>query len=183
MSKTASMKGTAPENISNHKKSSKSSVMSWVIFIIVLIGILLLFRYIIQFTVVSGDSMNPTLEDGDILLTSSLFYEVDRHDVVIYRESNGFDVIKRVIGLPGESVEVREGTVFIDQIPLEEDYTAGIPSDMSELTINKGNYFVVGDNRLPGASFDSRDSDYGPIGEDKIKGEAVFSVFPPKSIK
>jgi signal peptidase I len=177
------MKETAPENNSNRKKSSKSSVMSWVIFIIVLIGILLLFRYIIQFTVVSGDSMNPTLEDRDILLTSSLFYEVERHDVVIYRDSNGFDVIKRIIGLPGESVEVREGTVFVDQIPLEEDYTAGIPSDMSEVSMNEGNYFVIGDNRLPGASLDSRDSDHGPIAEDQIKGEAVFSIFPPKLIK
>ncbi|MFA1821915.1 signal peptidase I [Virgibacillus oceani] len=183
MSKTTPMKETASENNSKQKKSSKSSVMSWVIFIIFLIGIFILFRYVIQFTVVSGDSMNPTLDDRDILLTSSLFYEVERYDVIIYQDQNGLDVIKRVIGMPHETVEIREGTIFVEGTPLEEDYTAGKPSDIPEVTVSEGSYFVIGDNRQPGASFDSRDSDHGPITENQIKGESVFSIFPPKSIK
>jgi signal peptidase I len=183
MSKAASMKKAEPEYNSKQKKSSESGVMSWVIFIIFLIGIIILFRYVIQFTVVSGDSMNPTLEDNNILLTSSLFYEVERHDVIIYRDSNGFNVIKRVIGMPNETIEIREGTVWVDGTPLEEDYTTGASDDMSEVTISEGSYFVIGDNRQPGASFDSRDNDVGQITENRIKGKVVFSVFPPGTIK
>jgi signal peptidase I len=166
----------------NIKKSSKSSVGSWIIFIIVLIGVFIFFRYAIQFTVVSGDSMNPSLEDGDVLLTSILFYEADRHDVVIYQDDHGYNVIKRVIGMPGETVEIREGTVYIDGAAIKESYTAGIANDMAEVTVEADSYFVIGDNRNPGASFDSRNSDVGTIPEIKIIGEALFSLFPPKSI-
>jgi signal peptidase I len=187
MSKISPTKETEPvfnpETDSNRKKSSKSGVMSWVIFIIVLLGIIILFRYVIQFTVVSGDSMNPTLEDRDFLLTSSLFYDVDRYDVIIYQDRNGYDVIKRVIGLPNETVEIRDGTVFIDGTPLEEGYTIGAPNEMPEVTVEEDSYFVIGDNRQPGASLDSRDSDVGPITENRIKGEAMFSVFPPGTIE
>lgn len=185
MSNPAPTKGTESNMYSSTdtKKSSTSSVMSWVIFILVLIAIILFFRYVIQFTVVSGDSMNPTLEDNDILLTSSLFYDVERYDIVIYQDENGFDVIKRVIGMPNETVEIREGIVFVDGNPLEEDYTAGTSNDMSEVTVSEGSYFVIGDNRARGASFDSRDSDVGPITEDQLRGEAIFSIFPPGSIK
>lgn len=187
MSNTAPTQETENEMNSksgkNAKKSSKSGVMSWVIFIIFLLGIIIFFRYVIQFTVVSGDSMNPTLEDGDILLTSSLFYEIDRYEVIIYQDDNGYDVIKRVIGMPNESVEISDGVVYIDGVPIEESYTAGISNDMDEVIVGEDSYFVIGDYRQPGASYDSRNSDVGPIHESRIKGETLFSIFPPKSIK
>jgi signal peptidase I len=171
------------ENSTNTTKSSKSGLMSWVIFIIFLLCIIIFFRYIVQFTVVSGNSMNPTLEDRDILFTSSLYYEVDRYDVIIYRDISGYDVIKRVIGMPNEAVEIREGTVFIDGSPIEENYTEGSANEMAEVTVAEGSYFVIGDNRNPGASLDSRNSDVGVITESRIKGKAVFSVFPPGKIE
>ncbi|MUK87690.1 signal peptidase I [Ornithinibacillus sp. L9] len=164
-------------------RDNRSSVMSWIMFTVLIVGVFLLFRFVIGFAVIAGNSMNPTLEDNDILLTSGVFYTVERSDVIVYRDTNGFDVIKRVIGMPNETVEIKDGVVFVNGTPLEENYVTGIPNDMPKKVVNEGSYFVIGDNRQPGASLDSRDKDVGTISDAQVQGKAILSIFPFGTMK
>ncbi|WP_047982745.1 signal peptidase I [Ornithinibacillus contaminans] len=156
----------------------KSSFLSWVIFLVVTGCLFLLIKYAISFTVISGNSMNPTLEDGDVLLTNQIAYTVETEDIVVYRDEGGFHVIKRVIGLPGDRVAIEDGVVFVNGEALEEAYTTGLSIDMPEMVVPDHAYFLVGDNRVPGASLDSRSEQVGAINEEQIIGEAVVSLLP-----
>ncbi|MFD2044765.1 signal peptidase I [Ornithinibacillus salinisoli] len=175
--------GSGKSKKANQQQGKKSSVMSWVIFGLILLSVFLLFRNIIGFTVIAGNSMNPTLEENDVLLMSGFFYDIERNDVIVYRDENGFDVIKRVIGMPNETIEIRDGIVFVNGIPMDESFVMGTPNDLEVTEVSENTYFLIGDNRQPGASLDSRDSEVGTIAEEQIKGEIVLSVFPLGGIK
>ncbi|MEN2768996.1 signal peptidase I [Ornithinibacillus xuwenensis] len=163
--------------------TEKSSIVSWVMYIAILVGIILFVKYVIGFTVISGSSMNPTLEDGDFILTSNMLYTIERDDIIVYRDDQGFHVIKRVIGLPNDTIAIENGVVFVNGEAMEEDYITGIAQDMKEVVVPNDAYFVIGDNRNPGESLDSRSNKVGPIAKEKIQGEAVFSILPFTTIK
>lgn len=157
------------------KSKTRSTIFGWIRFLLFLAAIFFIFRYALGITLVDGKSMNPTLHDNDIVLTNNIFYQHERDDIVIINE-NGFPIIKRIIALPHETVEIKNGTVFVNGDPLEENYTIGISNNMPEVLVEEGTYFVIGDNRTPGESLDSRSSNVGLIPAQHILGEAFFSI-------
>jgi signal peptidase I len=157
---------------------------------------LVVYLFLMQPHQVNGQSMVPTFQSGEYVLTDKVSYRVgkpERGDVVVFhapREANcptgtGCDFIKRIIGLPGETIEVRDNTIIINGQPLAENY---IPADFEtqpgaftrdrEVTLGDNEYFVVGDNRP--YSSDSRA--WGPIIAADIVGRAFFRYWPADKI-
>src|SRR5690606_15727907 len=147
------------------EEEKKASLLSWTLFIISLVLIFIIFRFVIGVITISGNSMNPTLEDGDILLTSNLIFTVERNDMIVLRDDNGFNVIKRVIGLPNDRIVIQDGNVMVNGEVVNETYTTGLSTDMEEVIVPSQAYFVLGDNRTPGESLDSRNQNVGSIEE------------------
>lgn len=158
--------------------SKKASILSWVRFGITILVVFLIFRYVIGITIINGNSMNPTLENRDFILTSSLFFNIDREDIVIVEDPHGFDIIKRIVALPNETIEIKSGIVYVNDEPLKEDYITGTSFDIEKTIIPEGSYFIMGDNRTPGESLDSRDESIGPVPNEAVKGKKVLSLFP-----
>jgi len=131
-------------------------------------------------SLIDGQSMEPTLENGERVLVVKpelLVGEPERGDVVLIRDEDGRDLIKRVAALPGETVSVRGDTVYVDGEPLR-GASAGwdLPGFSGvSTTVPPGHVYVLGDNR--DRSTDSRS--FGPVPVDRIKGEAVFTFWPP----
>ncbi|MCI0566113.1 signal peptidase I [bacterium] len=134
--------------------------------------------------IVSGDSMKPTFESADYLIVDQISYrfiEPERGDVIVFRypRDPGTFFIKRIVGLPNETIEVREGKVFITENEtsiheITEPYIQYQSSDSSKMTLGEGEYFVMGDNRS--ASSDSRV--WGPLPKKNITGRALLRLFP-----
>lgn len=129
---------------------------------------------------VDGTSMVPTLQDGEFVLVNKLSYrfgDVTRGDIIVFHFplNPQEDLIKRVIGLPGDQVKVENGQVYVNGIMLNENYIAAPPSYASEWQVPAGNFFVLGDNR--NNSSDSHS--WGLLPSDKIVGKAVLIYWPP----
>jgi signal peptidase I len=133
---------------------------------------------------VDGFSMLPTLQNGEYVLVSKLSYKLDtpqRGDIIVFGipTDQEQDLIKRVIGLPGETVSIRQNIVFINGIQLEEPYIAQAPVYSGEWTVPEGNLFVLGDNRN-----DSKDShQWGMLPVENIIGKALIIYWPPPEWK
>lgn len=147
--------------------------------------------FLVQPFLVSGGSMSPNFSDGDYLLVDQLTYrfrEPGRGEVAVFHSPNDESVyfIKRIIGLPGETIEIENGKIVVknpenpDGLVLTELYLPQGEStnSVSEITLNKGEYFVLGDNRLH--SFDSRS--WGSLGAEEIVGLVRLRLWPPKSV-
>ncbi len=147
-------------------------------YVAIVFFIIIIRTFIITPVRVDGTSMNDTLEDGDILLLYKLA-KYDRFDIVVLNEEDDDEIIiKRIIGLPGETVKIEDGIIYINDVEMPEDYGYGETSDYEEVTLADDEYFLLGDNRLV-----SRDSRYfGPVKEEDLLGEAVFRLWPFKSI-
>ena len=130
---------------------------------------------------VDGFSMNPTLQDGEYILVNKLAYKTGepvRGDIVVFMfpMNPQEDLIKRVIGLPGESISVHGGIVTINGAVLNEPYIAAAPNYDGEWTVPEGQLFVLGDNRN-----DSRDShQWGLLPIENVIGRAVLIYWPPQ---
>jgi len=130
---------------------------------------------------VDGFSMRPTLQDGEYILVNKLAYqtgEPKRGDIVVFvfPVNPQEDLIKRVIGLPGESVAVHNGIVSVNGVPLTEPYIAAPPAYDDEWIVPEGQLFVLGDNRN-----DSRDShQWGFLPVENVIGRAVLIYWPPE---
>lgn len=173
------------------KSSKKGGVLREIISIsIYLLSILLLtyllVTFVVQRIVVQGESMESTLSDGDNLLVDKItyrFHEPKRFDIVVFPyayEKNTF-YIKRVIGLPGETVFIsNSGEIFINDEPLTENYGSAVMTDPglagNSVYLASNEYFVLGDNRNHSA--DSRDPSIGPVKRDKIIGRAWMRMWP-----
>lgn len=168
---------------------------SYLLIIILSVSIsYLLVTYVVQRTVVDGTSMSSTLSNGDNVLIDKISYRFTkpkRFDVVtfdyLYEEDESY--IKRIIGLPGESVRIIGGYVYIDrhdgkgyEILSEDIYGNAViePSRYglaaSGVTLGEDEYFVMGDNR--NNSHDSRKADVGPVKKELIEGRAFFRIWP-----
>ena len=151
---------------------------------VILTGYLLV-AYVVQRVDVHGDSMEPVLSAGDVLLVDKVtprFTELERYDLVVfrYRYRDNQYYIKRIVGLPGETVQIVDGKVLIDGEVLEDDYGTELIDKGKRaekpVVLGEGEYFVLGDNR--NHSSDSRDSDIGNLRADDIIGRAVLRIWP-----
>ena len=194
-----------PKAKSKKRKTALSEALDWlrVICIGVIAGVLLVV-FVIQRDNVYGDSMSPTLESGDVLFTqkiSTYIKKYDRGDIVVLNGQNmeGYNkseyLIKRIVGLPGETVKIADGNVYIkpmghsDYYILQENYLQeGVKTTMmdygtahgyNEIKLGDNEYFCLGDNRP--VSNDSRN--LGPFTEDRIVAVAVIRIFPFNMIR
>lgn len=130
---------------------------------------------------VRGSSMEPTLQDGQYLVVSKLTYWLhppERGDVIVFHPPSSVsdDYIKRIIGLPGEKIEIRSGEVQVDGVLLDEPYVAKHSSYSDSWSLGQNEYFVLGDNR--GNSSDSHT--WGTLPRENIIGKAWISYWPPE---
>lgn len=173
------------------KKTSPKSVMKEILYnslflLFVLIITLLLVKYVAQRTTVSGSSMEPMIHDGDSLIVDKITYhfrDPERFDIIVFPFEYQQDTyyIKRIIGLPGESVRIDEnGNIYINGEILVENYGAEVIDDpgnaYNEIILREDQYFVLGDNR--NNSSDSRNPAVGLIHRDRIVGRAWLRIFP-----
>ncbi len=143
-------------------------------YIVIVVVVVLIRTFIITPVRVDGDSMKNTLKNGDILLLYKLS-SIDRFDIIVLdEEKDNEKIIKRVIGLPGETVAIKKGKIYINDKVIDDEYAYGETSDYNKVTLADDEYFILGDNRLI-----SKDSRYfGPIKDNEIKGKIVFRLFP-----
>jgi len=133
---------------------------------------------------VDGFSMNPTLQNGEYILVNRLAYKTgqpERGDIIVFSfpADEGQDLIKRVIGLPGETVKIANGSVTINDQELQEPYIAQDPLYFGEWTVPEGYLYVLGDNRN-----DSRDShQWGLLPLENVIGKSVLIYWPPSEWK
>jgi signal peptidase I len=170
-------------------KISKALLRDLLEMFVLALGLYLVATFAIQAVHVVGSSMNPSLQNNDLVIASRLDYRLhkpDRGDIVIvkdpYDPSQNF--IKRVIGLPGDHVLIRAGHVYVNSVRLDEPYVypgwtttaswPAFPNQSDGDTVPAGSYFVLGDNR--DNSNDSRS--FGYISEGKIEGKAVARFWP-----
>jgi signal peptidase I len=181
--------GNAEDADAKPRRRWRRTILEWLGVIGGGIAIALLVEaFLIQAFWIPSPSMEPTLDVGDRVLVNKLsyrFHDVNRGDVVVFERPPGAstgqngevkDLIKRVIALGGDTIEAKEGNVYVNGEQIDEDYLEpGTPTDNLPLTtIPEGQLFVMGDNRTN--SEDSRI--FGPIDEDAIVGRAFIRVLP-----
>lgn len=187
------------------EQRKKTIVREWVESIIVAFILAMVIRtFVIQAFKIPTGSMRPTLLEGDLILVNKFIYgakapftnlrlpairQLIRGDVIvfIYPEDRKKDFIKRLVGLPGETIEIKNGTIYIDDKPLLDPlfsqryyYNRGDSAgEGQKLVVPKDNFFVLGDN-----SASSRDSRYwGFVPKENILGKAILIYWPPRRIR
>lgn len=169
------------------KKYRRKITREIVIYLIVLfLCVRIIPKYVIQHTIVDGPSMENTLWDHDHLMVEKISYHLDqlkRFDIIAFYPY-GKDVneyyIKRIIALPGETIQIKGSDIYINGSLLEENYGkdpityAGIAAEPIQL--GEDEYFVLGDNRT--VSLDSRRSEVGVVHKDQIGGRAILRIWP-----
>ena len=161
------------------------------LFVFTLVAVMVLTTFFFKHSVVEGDSMNKTLTDGDHLIIWDAFYTPERYDIVVFEDYSIEDqklkkpIIKRIIGLPGETVEISKGDdgkliIYIDGVQIEDEYGFYINNNAylneTKWTLSEDEIFVLGDNRCN--STDSRTESVGPINTNMILGKVVLRFYP-----
>ena len=159
---------------------------SWILYFLFVIAITyLIITFVGQRTKVDGHSMEPALSNGDNLIVDKLsfrFRDPQRYEVIVfpYQHAENTYYIKRIIGLPGETVQVKDGAVYINGEQLAEHFgaepmvNAGIAAE--PITLGEDEYFVLGDNR--NHSSDSREPSVGVLKRDQLIGRAWVRIYP-----
>lgn len=160
-------------------------------FVAIIIIFLLLQHFVGQHIEVKGSSMENTLSNKDHLILEKVTYrfkEPERFEIVVFRpyaEEEETYYIKRVIGLPGEKIQIINGEVFINDEVLEDSYASELVANPGiasrEILLNKDEYFLIGDNR--NNSTDSRSSKIGPVKRKAIVGRAWARIWPVNEIE
>lgn len=174
------------------KEEQSVNVVKDIMEMVILIAVVILFmcfflKYVGQRTDVDGYSMYETLDHGDNLWIDKLTYhfkDPERFDIVVFLQDEDVYYIKRVIGLPGETVRIdEEGTIYINNEPLEGDCYGyeTISPDMigrayQDVVLKEDEYFVMGDNR--NGSEDSRFYNVGNVKREQFEGKAVLRIWP-----
>ena len=184
--------GGADDDLDSDDTGPSPAVRSLVEWAVVVVGALVVAfvvkTFLFQAFYIPSESMEPTLDVGDRVLVNKLSYDahdVNRGDLVVFeRPDDGFavvpgeteDLIKRVVALPGETIEARDGVVYIDGRRLEEPYLTGevLTQNLPPTEVPDGHVFVMGDNR--NNSEDSRV--FGAVDESLIVGRAFLRVWP-----
>jgi len=171
----------------------KAEIKEWIrdiLIALVIAGLILVFFKPI---VVKQESMQPTFYSDDYVIVSrqaySIFGEIKHGDVIIF-ESDLMDLkgnpkilIKRVIGLPGDTIEIKDGFVYLNGQKADEPYLSemGMSGEMKKVTIQEGKIFVMGDNRR--VSQDSRSAAIGQVDQERVVGKVILRIFPFNSIR
>ena len=182
-------------DLNEKQRSQLRAVWEWVFVVVIAIGAAMLIRlFLFQQYYIDGPSMQTTLMPQDRVLVNKMSYklhDIHRGDVIVFdRVTNQVqhdDLIKRVLGLPGETLEIRSCIVYINGVQVDEPYLnpeqtsqiepsarCGSHTDMAPIEVPEDMVFVMGDNRVQ--SFDSRD--FGPIDTDKVRGRAFVVIWP-----
>lgn len=160
-----------------NKKVNLKKVILEVLSYVAIIAVVILFKTFVASPIrVNGSSMYKTLHDKDIMILNEMVYyfdDIKRGDIVVVKEK-GELLIKRVVALPGETIECRDGVIFINDKKLIESYTSSETKDFEKVLVGDNDYFVLGDNRE--VSLDSRV--YGAYNKKDIKGKANFTIYP-----
>ncbi len=166
------------------KYSFVVELAAYIIFAVLFIS--LVPKYVMERVSVDGSSMNKTLTDGDQLIGEKISVRADRlkrFDIIYFyplgnKESEAY--IKRIIGLPGDTVRIKDSTIYVNNVPLSEDYAAEANFEAYDaeeaVYLNTDEYFVLGDNR--NHSTDSRFRSVGVVNRKDISGRAVFRLWP-----
>lgn len=151
---------------------------------------LVIYLFILSPNQIRGASMEPTFTNGDYILTSKVTYKLrplHRGDIIVFRSPENPDIefIKRIIGLPGDNITVRDGEVYVNSSRLNEPYISSKTTSIKEqfapsgtLIVTPNTLFVMGDNRV--RSSDSRE--FGPISTSSIIGYVFYRYYPPGKI-
>ena len=190
------------ENYEEKKNGTASTVVSYLIVIVMTILIGITF---VKTTIVRQTSMLPTLQDGNYQLLSKqayVFNEFKHEDIVVFDSGEMADTtgsllnfdnkkyyIKRIIGLPGDEITIKNKKVYRNGKEIDQSYTLDKATEtngngqveVNKLKIPKGKLFVLGDNRYNSA--DSRSTDVGLVSMDKVYGKSVLRIFPFKYFK
>lgn len=164
-------------------KEFLKDTFKYIIFIVVVLFIAI---YVIGLQQIVGDSMNPTLNNSDIVIIDKLSPKINnikRGDIISFYYDESKFLVKRVIGLPGEYVEIKDNKLYIDNKEISDYIENPIMFDFKLKTLGfekipKDMYFVLGDNR--NNSLDSRDKNVGLIKKENIVGKNVVKIWPIK---
>lgn len=168
------------------EKSVLRELVGWLVYILVIVAVTwLVVTFVGQRTRVSGQSMEITLHDGDNLIVDKIsfrFRDPKRFEIIVfpYKYEENTYYIKRIMGLPGETVQVKDGYLYINGEKLEENYgielmnSAGIAAE--PIVLGEDEYFVLGDNR--NHSSDSREPKVGVIKREDLLGRAWIRIWP-----
>jgi len=165
----------------------KKYTIEMIIYIAISVCIILLVRtFLVQHVRVSGASMEPTLHNKQHLLIEKVSYKfkkINRYDIIVfqpYPEDKDLFYIKRVIGLPGETVKIENSTIYINGEKLNDPYGYNNFTDgklaKDTILLGSNDYFVLGDNRE--VSKDSREKEIGLLTYDSIVGKALCKIYP-----
>ena len=172
------------EKDTKQKKSIGREIFEWIMVFVVAGALAFVVRtFIFEPVRVDGASMMYTLEDGEFMIATKFDYllgDPERFDIVICNypnTSDGMYRVKRVIGMPDETIELRAGELYVDGKHVEQNFDM-TPNEtyFGPYTVPPGHYFVIGDNR--NNSKDSRSAMVGPLSRDEIKGHVRAVVFP-----
>ena len=180
------------EHLENQSAAQKSlrEFLGWVIYILIVVcATYLIVTYVGQRTKVSGDSMLNTLHDEDNLIVDKISYRFrapERYEIIVfpYRHEENTFYIKRIVGLPGDTIQIKDGYLYVNGERSDENYglermlSAGIAAE--EILLGEDEYFVLGDNR--NNSSDSRDPGVGVLKREEIIGRAWVRIWPLKNI-
>lgn len=178
----------AVNNSAEEKKVDiKKEIISWALYLLFVVALVyVIITFVGQRTVVDGRSMNPNLNDGDNLIVEKLSYrfrDPQRFDIIVFPPQGApkEHYIKRIIGLPGETVQIDyEGNIYINGEVLEEDYGLETIQNLGRaaepVTLGEDEYFVLGDNR--NNSTDSRTEKVGNVKRSTITGRAWVRIWP-----
>ena len=151
-------------------------------YVLILGGVILIRTFIVTPVIVSGDSMKPNLHNGDLLLERKIGYNstnIKRFDIVVIKEGKE-EIIKRIIGLPGEHISYKNNKLYVNDKVLEENFDFRKTNDfnLEEIcscnSIPEGKYLVLGDNRR--GSYDGRM--FGFVKKSQIEGKTSLTIFP-----
>ena len=168
-------------------------LLGWIRDILIAVAIAAVILAFFKPIIIQQQSMEPNFYSGDYVITSrqayNLFGDPQRGDIIVFKsdlytdEGEAKNLIKRIIGLPGDTVEIIDGEVYLNGEMLNEEYIKepGLSGEMEAVTVPEGELFVMGDNRR--VSQDSRSGAVGTISQDTIVGKVVVRVYPFSQFK
>ncbi|MBQ7583020.1 MAG: signal peptidase I [Lachnospiraceae bacterium] len=169
----------------SRKKKKGSDALGFSFYVLIVILLTLVLRsFVVERVVVVGESMEPTLDNGDNVLIDKLSARtgnIDRYDIVVFPVGDTL-LIKRVYGLPGENIRIDDtGLIYINGSPIDDRYAYEIMNDAGRagdygVTLAGDEYFVLGDNR--NNSIDSRSLDVGSVRDSNIRGRVMIRITP-----